>query len=675
MLSVSFLASAQKTPDSMLGAALHQEEVQGDLKGAIATYQKVLAASGVSRKTAAEALVHMGQCYEKLGDAESRRAYERVVREYGDQKDAVTIARARLGPHAATQSSGIITRQVWRGPKVYSFGSTISPDGRFISFPDWETGELAIHDLSSGTDRRLTNKGGWSESEEFAEESVIAPDGKQVVYAWWDGKTRYELRVIGISAGGTPRTLYRNEDIEYIAPFDWSSDKKWIAVNIMRADRTVQIGIVDAESGALRVLKSGEWSGAGKLAFSPDGQLLAFDRPASDTGQQRDIFILAVDGSREIPAVRHPSMDTVVAWSTDGTKLLFASDRTGATGVWATPVRDGKPEGPAELVKSDVGPLYPLGLTRSGVLHYGLKVGGPDIHVVSIDFSSGKLLAPPSGATTQFMGSNRTPDWSPDGKYLVYVTQDRASATRFSILTIQEMETGTIRQLRPKLGYIQLARWSPKGSEFLVVGVDLKARPGIYRVDAQTGEAAAVRTLASSENLRNVHWAPDGKRIYYGLQKLAGDTAGETAIIERHLDSGQERELFRKKDIAPRSIGLSPDGRYMTVIAADRTDAVLSVMPLDGSAPRELLRESRELWAGEFTTWTPDSEQVLLVRGKEIWIMPLSGSPLKKVTLGLNDMRGIRAQPRGNQVVFFTGANPEEIWTLENFLSGVPVKK
>src|SRR5258708_29359484 len=97
MLAAALLATAQKTPESMLGAALHQEEVQGDLKGAIAAYQKVVAAPGVSRKIAAEALVRMGQCYEKLGDAESRKAYERVLREYADQKEAAEWARGDAG--------------------------------------------------------------------------------------------------------------------------------------------------------------------------------------------------------------------------------------------------------------------------------------------------------------------------------------------------------------------------------------------------------------------------------------------------------------------------------------------------------------------------------------------------------------------------------------------------
>src|SRR5712671_1288619 len=158
LMLAAVLATAQKTPESMLGAALHQEEVQGDLKGAISAYQKVLAAPGVSRKTAAEALVQMGQCYEKLGDAESRKAYERVLREYADQKEAVALARTRLGHSGpAARDAGIVTRQVW-ADAIDNEGAP-SPDGRYLSFVDWSTGDLAIRDLSTGANRRLTNKG------------------------------------------------------------------------------------------------------------------------------------------------------------------------------------------------------------------------------------------------------------------------------------------------------------------------------------------------------------------------------------------------------------------------------------------------------------------------------------------------------------------------------------
>ena len=339
------------------------------------------------------------------------------------------------------------------------------------------------------------------------------------------------------------------------------------------------------------------------------------------------------------------------------------------------PVQNGKPQGTPQLVKSDVGPFYPLGLTRSGALYYGVKVGGPDIYVVPFDFSAGKLLAPASAVTTQFMGSNRTPDWSPDGKYLAYVTQDQKSK-KANLLTIHSMETGVLRQLHPRLSYIQWPRWSPDGAAFLAFGIDLKGRPGIYRIDAQTGDAAVLVAVENSAKVqRNIQWAPDGRRIYYGLQQQTGETsAGETAIIERDLVSGKDRELFRKNDIRWQSLSVSPDGRSISVITAGKSDPVLSVIPVNGGAPREVLRKA-DLCPG-FTAWTPDSQQILLSCRKEIWQIPVSGGAVKKVNIGLEDMRGIRVQPGGNQLVFFKStSNPDEIWTLENFRVPLTAKK
>lgn len=37
------------------------------------------------RAVVATALVRMAECYQKLGDAESRKIYERVAREFADQ--------------------------------------------------------------------------------------------------------------------------------------------------------------------------------------------------------------------------------------------------------------------------------------------------------------------------------------------------------------------------------------------------------------------------------------------------------------------------------------------------------------------------------------------------------------------------------------------------------------
>ena len=51
----------------------------------------------MSGPLAAQALVQMAECYQKLGDAESRKIYEQPVRDYIYQNESVAVARARLG--------------------------------------------------------------------------------------------------------------------------------------------------------------------------------------------------------------------------------------------------------------------------------------------------------------------------------------------------------------------------------------------------------------------------------------------------------------------------------------------------------------------------------------------------------------------------------------------------
>jgi hypothetical protein len=109
------------------------------------------------------------------------------------------------------------------------------------------------------------------------------------------------------------------------------------------------------------------------MFFSPDGVYLAYDLPSSDAPSLRDIFVMSVDGSREIPAVVDPNQDLLLGWSPDGGQLLFASDRTGAIGLWTLPFRVGKPAGSARLVKPDIGSFETsMGLSASGALYLGI---------------------------------------------------------------------------------------------------------------------------------------------------------------------------------------------------------------------------------------------------------------------------------------------------------------
>ncbi|HUE25110.1 MAG TPA: hypothetical protein VMQ86_25725, partial [Bryobacteraceae bacterium] len=85
---------AQTRPAVELQAAMTKEQVDGDLKTAIAAYQKIAADKSAPRDVRAKALLHLAGCYEKLGQ-QAQSVYQQIVRDFAEQP-AATQARARL---------------------------------------------------------------------------------------------------------------------------------------------------------------------------------------------------------------------------------------------------------------------------------------------------------------------------------------------------------------------------------------------------------------------------------------------------------------------------------------------------------------------------------------------------------------------------------------------------
>ena len=84
---------AQTKPAVALEAAMTKEQVDGDLAGAIAAYQKIAADTAAPRDVRAKALLRLAGCYEKLGRLAAKRLSTNRAR-------IRRPARRRPGPRA-----------------------------------------------------------------------------------------------------------------------------------------------------------------------------------------------------------------------------------------------------------------------------------------------------------------------------------------------------------------------------------------------------------------------------------------------------------------------------------------------------------------------------------------------------------------------------------------------
>jgi Tol biopolymer transport system component len=232
-------------------------------------------------------------------------------------------------------------------------------------------------------------------------------------------------------------------------------------------------------------------------------------------------------------------------------------------------------------------------------------------------FATGKLLAEPVLATQRFTGANSCPEWSDDGRQLLFLSARKAGAWGTKAFCIRSTETGEVRELASKLHRVaQWVRWSPDGRSLLVLA-NIGGGFPICRIDVQTGDFEPVVEKALGWP---AIWSRDSRSILY--QRWNPDTK-TTSLVRRELATGQDWVLqsVASSLLFGAGAALSRDGKHLAFVVGEMEESgtsALKLMPATGGEPRELLHADPLLIMGPSSgrpvLWLPDSQSLLFMR-------------------------------------------------------------
>jgi Tol biopolymer transport system component len=216
------------------------------------------------------------------------------------------------------------------------------------------------------------------------------------------------------------------------------------------------------------------------LDVSPDGQTIVFDLLG-------DLYTLPITGGRATAITHGLAFDAQPRFSPDGKRIVFVSDRSGGDNVWLLDVATGDT---TQLTRGNdnyyISPEWSPDGKYIVVSRASGTFGTAKLQMYHVDGGTGlPLIREP--ATLKTLGAAFTPD----GRYIWYAARDgdwhyNAIYPQYE-LARYDRETGTSTQMTGRYGSAFRPAVSPDG-KWLVYGTRHESRTGLRLRDLGTGE-------------------------------------------------------------------------------------------------------------------------------------------------------------------------------------------
>jgi TolB protein len=280
-----------------------------------------------------------------------------------------------------------------------------------------------------------------------------------------------------------------------------TADLEPVTGDVTIADGGVGSAIVFAAEGDLYVLDPGpgppgrltegpDWDGG--PAWSPDGTRIAFhtDRDATeaDRFENHNIYVMDADGTNTVQVTDHAAGEFFPDWSPDGTHLIFARQTEDAFSrhLVIVDLATGEEQ---QLTDPTSDADFPAWSPDGTKIAFSGRTSG-DCTWEGTDCNTAIFTINTDGTgTTQLTdapGIDSFPDWSPDGREIAFqTTRSDPTSGRWDIF-VMSFDGMEVFPLTDYHGVDQFPSWSPDGAMVLFQS-DRSGTPHLYTMRGTDG--------------------------------------------------------------------------------------------------------------------------------------------------------------------------------------------